>query len=180
MNIRLLTKFCTFFLAISTAWLGTLVNAAEDSQNTSLREDFGYRNDGELTMTLANNIRTLNLSENVVLTQGTLEILGDLAILEFDEPTQELIKATVYGTPVSYQQQLNSDDAMVSGTSDSIVLTTEDSSGDTIIELIGNALIESPDSTMKCIAIVYLPDNDLIRKATGPCAGILSQTDQPE
>lgn len=179
MYIRLLTRVSTFSFGIWVVCLGQLVFAAVESENSAARQNFGYKNDGEMTMTLANNIQTFNLSENVVLTQGTLEIFGDLAILEFDEPTQELIKATIYGTPVRYQQQLNSDAASgISGTSDSIVLINSDSSGETVIELIGNAHIESADSTTDCAAIVYLPNSGLIRKATGPCAGTLSKTEE--
>ena len=45
---------------------------------------------------------------------------------------------------------------------------------ETILELVGNANIESPDSTMSCAAIIYIADQDLIREATGPCQGMLS------
>lgn len=178
MNTRLLTRLNTFSFSILIACLGQLANAAADSENGSLSQDFGWTNDGEMTMATVNDIRTINLSENVVLTQGTLEIFGDLAILEFDEPTQILIKATIYGGPVRYQQEANSGDAGIRGTSDSIVLINEDSSGETVIELIGNAHIESPDSTTDCAAIVYLPNSELIRKATGPCAGSLSKIEE--
>jgi lipopolysaccharide transport protein LptA len=178
MNTRLLTRLSTFSFGLLIACLGQQANAAAESENDSLLQDFGWTNDGEMTMATANNIRTVNLSENVVLTQGTLEIFGELAILEFDEPTQILIKATFYGTPVSYRQQLNTGDAGIRGSSDSIVLINEDSSGETVIELIGNAHIESPDSTTDCAAIVYLPNTELIRTATGPCAGSLNKIEK--
>lgn len=149
--------------------------AAEEASSSNSTQNLSYSADGELTMTLTDGVRTLNLSENVIITQGTLRIVGDLAVLEFDEPTQELIKATVFGEPVNYTQALNSDSSGVQGNSDSIQLITEESTGVAVIELTGNAFIESPDTTMQCAAIVYLPDSDLIRKATGPCAGTLSQ-----
>jgi lipopolysaccharide transport protein LptA len=178
MNTRLRTKLSTFAFTVFLTSLGQLTYAAAESETASLGQDFGWTNDGEMTMATENNINTINLSDNVVLTQGALEIFGDLAILEFDEPTQVLIKATIYGTPVNYQQQLDSGEAGVRGSSDSIVLINEDSTGETVIELIGNAHIESPDSTTDCAAIVYLPNSELIRKATGPCAGTLSQTEK--
>ncbi|GIT21729.1 MAG: hypothetical protein CM1200mP40_14110 [Gammaproteobacteria bacterium] len=40
-------------------------------------------------------------------TQGTLEILGDEAIFEYDANSNELTKVTVHGTPVRFQQQLD-------------------------------------------------------------------------
>lgn len=178
MNNLLRTKLSTFAFTILLASMGQLTYAAAASETASASQDFGWTNDGEMTMTTVNSINTINLSENVVLTQGALEIFGDLAVLEFDEPTQVLIKATIYGTPVNYQQQPDADGVGVRGTSDSIVLINEDSSGETVIELIGNAHIESPDSTTDCAAIVYLPNSELIRKATGPCAGTLSQTEK--
>ncbi|MFK7865210.1 MAG: LptA/OstA family protein [Pseudohongiellaceae bacterium] len=168
MNSLLQSK--SFFLSVATTVLLSSVGQAADNSAEELR----YSADGELTMTVADNVRTLNLSENVIITQGTLEIVGDLAILEFDEITQDLIRATIYGKPVSYTQILSDDNASVNGTSDSIVLLTEESTDTSVIELNGNAKIQSPDSSMQCAAIVYIPDNDLIRKATGPCAGLLN------
>lgn len=155
-----------------------IAGVAASAQETSSTQDVTWDADGEVTMTVSDNIRTINLLENVVITQGTLKIFGDRAIMEYDEPTREFSKVTVYGSPVNYQQELDSSGSTVTGNSESIQLYTEEASGDTIIELTGNAYIQSPDSTMNCAAILYLPDNDLIRKATGPCTGTLSQTEQ--
>lgn len=173
MNNLLQTKH-----ALVVAYLALLTFIAPISAAQDTVQQLRYSADGELTMTVASNVRTLNLSDNVIITQGTLEIVGNLAVLEFNEETQDLIKATVYGTPVSYTQMLDEGDASVKGTSDSILLITDETTGGNVIELNGNANIESPDSSMQCASIVYIPDNDLIRKATGPCAGTLSQSQE--
>ena len=68
---------------------------------------------------------------------------------------------------------MDEDGALVKGTSDTLIFYT-DELDETILELLGNANIESPDSTMRCEAIVYISDRDLIREATGPCQGTLS------
>lgn len=162
-------------IAATVLFAAAALSVAADAHSAENPQKLSYSADGELTMTVSDNVRTLNLSENVIIIQGTLRIVGDLAVLEFDEPTQELIKATVFGAPVRYTQGLDSEDSEVEGTSDSIQLVTEESTGVSVIELTGNAYIQSPDTTMQCAAIVYLPDSDLIRKATGPCAGTLSQ-----
>ena len=54
----------------------------------------------------------------------------------------------------------------------SLILSINDFD-ETILELIGNAQIESPSSTIKCNSIIYLVNRDLIREAAGPCEGAL-------
>ncbi|MFT6093042.1 MAG: lipopolysaccharide transport protein LptA [Pseudohongiellaceae bacterium] len=157
---------------------GHLTSTAQDLSAKPILQNVEWSADGDSMMTETGNIRTFNLLENVIVTQGTLKIVGDSAILEQDKLTRELIRVTVHGTPVSYQQQLDPDGSTVNGTSDSILLFTEDATGETVIELAGNAHIVSPDTTMDCVAIVYLPNPDLIRKATGPCTGLLSQVEE--
>jgi len=132
-----------------------------------------WSSEGDSTMSIQGNIRILEMSANVRVTQGTLEILGDEAIFEYEANSNELKKVTVSGSPVRYQQQLDEDGALVKGTSDTLIFYT-DELDETILELLGNANIESPDSTMRCEAIVYISDRDLIREATGPCQGTLS------
>lgn len=132
-----------------------------------------WSSDGDSTMSIEGEIRILEMSNNVKVTQGSLEIFGNQAIFEYLVATNELSRVTVHGTPVRYQQQLDESGALVVGTSDTLVFYTDDAD-ETILELVGNANIESPDSTMSCAAIVYVSDRDLIREATGPCQGMLS------
>ena len=124
-------------------------------------------------MRIIGNTRILEMSENVKVTQGSLKIIGSEAVFEYLVSTNELTKVTVRGSPVQYQQQLDEDGNLVTGTSDILVFYS-DELDETILELVGNANIESPDSTMSCAAIIYIADQDLIREATGPCQGMLS------
>lgn len=153
----------------------TMSYGAENTQAALLNEKVEWSADGNSTMHIVDGIRLLNLNENVRVTQGSLEILGDTAVLEYDEPTRELIKVTVHGAPVRYAQQLDTAGGQVKGNSNSIVLFTQDDTGETVVELTGNAHIESPDTTLNCAAIVYLPSLDLVPSTTGPCVGSFNQ-----
>lgn len=130
--------------------------------------------DGDSTMRIEGESRILEMSTNVSVTQGTLKILGDSAVFDYSVTTKELNKVTVHGNPVHYQQQLDEDGSIVTGTSKTLSFYDDEIDGSTILELIGDASIESPDSSMKCSAITYIVDQDLIRDAVGPCQGALS------
>ena len=149
--------------------------AADITQPALLAEKVEWSADGNSTMSIDNGIRILNVNDNVKITQGSLEILGDTAILEYDEPTRELIRVTVHGTPVQYSQNLETAGGSVRGNSDSIVMFTQEDTGDTVVELTGNAHISFPDTTLNCVAIVYLPRLDLVPNTTGPCVGSFNQ-----
>ncbi len=155
--------------------LSPLTRGAEQSESTLLKENVDWSADGNSTMTIEGSIRRLNLNDNVRVTQGTLVILGDNATLEYDEPTRELIRVTVHGTPVRYSQDLASPGSSVKGNSNTIVLYSQEGSGETVVELTGNAYIESPDTTLSCASIVYLPALDLVPNTTGPCVGSFNQ-----
>ena len=133
-----------------------------------------FSSDGNSTMNIKGNSRILEMSNNVKVTQGTLEILGNEATFEYSVSTNELTRVTVHGTPVRYQQQLDEEGSLVKGTSDTLLFYTDEIDNETILELVGNANIESPDSAMRCAAITYIVDRDLIREANGPCEGMLS------
>tara|TARA_B100000929_G_scaffold55269_1_gene41105 strand:- start:4154 stop:4510 length:357 start_codon:yes stop_codon:yes gene_type:complete len=118
------------------------------------------------------------MAENVKVTQGSLEILGNEAIFEYSVSTNELTRVIVQGMPVHYQQQLDEDGSMVTGTSNTLLFYTDELYNETILELVGDADIRSPDSAMSCAAIIYIVDRDLIKEATGPCEGTLSTTQE--
>ena len=158
-------------LIVLTAWMIAIGAAALEADR---RQQVLWSSDGGSTMRMEGAIRILELVDNVRVTQGTLEIVGDEAIFEYDGDSNELLRVTIYGSPVRYQQQLDEDGALVTGSSNSVELYREQESNDTILEFIGDARISSPDSTMHCSAIVYLAERDLIREATGPCEGTLS------
>jgi|TARA_B100001063_G_C16708840_1_gene526864 lipopolysaccharide transport protein LptA len=130
--------------------------------------------DGELSVTIEGDRRIVNMADNVRVTQGSLLITGDTAVFEYTIDTEELVRITMHGTPVEYQQRLGDDEGSVIGNSDTLILYSDKLTDDSIVEMIGNAFIQSPTSTMKCATITYVTERDLIREAEGPCEGALS------
>ena len=143
---------------------------------TDKQEKVTWEAAGNSTMAVENGLRTLTLEDSVIVTQGSLRITGDRAVFEYAVDSNELNQITVYGSPVSYSQRLSNDGNNVAGTSKELRLYSDENTLDSIVELIGDAAITSPDSTMNCAAITYLVDLDLIREAKGPCNGSLSNT----
>lgn len=127
--------------------------------------------DGGSRMSIIGDIRLMEMSENVIITRGTMEIRGDTATIETIMSSGEVSKVTVVGSPVYYQQQLDSSDEPVKGSSNSITFYSDEDNGATIVELVGEAVIESPSSNFKCSAITYIAELDLMRDSQGPCSG---------
>ena len=164
---KLITK-----LAIGIVMVGLSNNFKLTALESDKDQQVIWSADGNSAMRITEDRRILEMSNNVIVNQGTLEIRGDRAIFEYEASTNVLKQVQVFGQPVRYQQQLDGDESSVSGVSDSLILSINDFD-ETILELIGNAQIESPSSTIKCNSIIYLVNRDLIREAAGPCEGAL-------
>ena len=130
--------------------------------------------DGELLVTIENNRRILRMQDNVRISQDSINISGSSAIFEYTLDTQELLRVTVYGTPVIYSQASEGSAEPVTGKSDTLILYDDELTEDTVVEMIGNAFIKSPSSTMNCASIIYVTERDLVREALGPCQGALT------
>ena len=130
--------------------------------------------DGELLVTIENNRRILRMQDNVRISQDSINISGSSAIFEYTLDTQELLRVTVLGTPVRYTQASESSAESVTGKSDTLIFYDDELTEDTIVEMIGNAFIKSPSSTMNCASIIYVTERDLVREAVGPCQGALT------
>lgn len=126
---------------------------------------------GSSRMSIVGDIRLLEISDNVIITLGTMEIRGDTATIETIMSSGEVSKVNVVGTPVYYQQQLSSSDEEVKGSSNSITFYPDEGDGTAVVELVGGAIIESPTSNFKCSAITYIAELDLMRDSQGPCSG---------
>jgi len=133
-------------------------------------QNVGYTLDGDLIMRNEDNRRIVTMNNNVIVTQGSLQITGDTAIFEYDRTTNALLKVTVTGSPARYQQQLDGEDDLVQGDSETIHYST---AVETIIEFIGEANLRQPGTTTSCVAIKYFADTELF-ETTGPCSGVLS------
>ncbi len=164
-NLGYLSLVALFFLPVYTT-------ALESDKDQPLM----WSADGDSRMSLRGEFRILVMSNNVRVTQGTLQINGDEVIIETRINSDEPPKITVHGSPVRYQQQLDNEGGLVVGFGDTLMLYTDEVNGEEVLELIGNAAIQSPDASLKCSAITYIADRDLIREAAGPCEGVLSST----
>jgi lipopolysaccharide transport protein LptA len=158
-------------LLLSAFLLATSSAAALESDK---EQDVQWTAD-DAKSSVAGDVRIWNLANNVKVTQGTLEILGNEAVIEYSGESGELQKVTITGSPAQYRQQLDMDENIVEGTSQTMLLYTDSLDGETVIELIGDANIVSPDSSMNCATIIYLADKALIRSAN-VCQGVLSNT----
>ena len=161
------TKFFFSFIIISL-----FINLGVIALESDREQQVTWSADGNSTMQIIENRRILEMTTNVIVNQGSLEIKGDQAIFEYEASTNELKKVQVYGSPVTYEQQLDKDESMVSGVSDSLILSNNNFE-ETVLEFFGNAKIQSPSSTISCKSIVYVVEKDLIREAAGPCEGAL-------
>ena len=156
----------------SFAIIGLFFSIQPNALESDREQQVTWSADGNSTMQIIENLRILEMTTNVIVNQGSLEIKGDKAVFEYEASTNELRKVKVYGNPVTYQQQLDTDDSGVSGFSNSLTLSSNNSE-ETILELFGNAKIHSPNSTISCNSIIYIVEKDLIREAAGPCEGAL-------
>ena len=156
------------------AYLPNITQALETDRDQELL----WSADGDSRMRIADGIRYVEMSNNVKIVQGSLDIRGDAATIEYNISNNEVSKVTVTGSPVYYQQQLDSSDELVKGSSNSLSFYTDAIDGTTVVELVGEAVIESPTSNLKCSSIIYIADLDLIREAPGPCSGVFNSTNR--
>jgi lipopolysaccharide transport protein LptA len=170
MNKRQIRGASPSMLALITT-LGCLSITSSFSLEADKNQELLVSADGGSRMSIIGDIRLMEMSDNVIITRGTMEIRGDTATIETIMSSGEVSKVTVVGTPVYYQQQLDSSDEPVKGSSNSITFYSDEDDGATIVELVGEAVIESPSSNFKCSAITYIAELDLMRDSQGPCSG---------
>ena len=167
-----------FLFLFEVCWTNVCLHAAE----TDNREKINWSASGKSSMKIANDLRIIEMEENVEISHGKILLEGDFAVIEYFVSTGELSRITVEGNPVRYQQQISLSEDSVSGTSDFLSIHKEASdnaiSPISLITLTGNATLQSPSANMRCKAIIYASELDLVREAEGPCKGQLeSQKD---
>ena len=178
MQIKAFSSATLLLSLFEVCWTNVCLHAAE----TDNREKINWSASGKSSMKIANDLRIIEMEENVEISQGKILLEGDLAVIEYLVSTGELSKITVEGNPVRYQQQIGLSEDSVSGTSDFLSIHKEASDNAigpiTLITLTGNATLQSPSANMRCAAIIYASELDLVREAEGPCKGQLeSQKD---
>ena len=118
---KLITK-----LAIGVVMVSLLSNYKLNALESDKDQQVIWSADGNSAMRITEDRRILEMSNNVIVNQGTLEIRGDRAIFEYEASTNVLKQVQVFGQPVRYQQQLDGDESSVSGVSDSLILSIND------------------------------------------------------
>lgn len=157
-------RMLAWMAAALLVWTTTAPALENDSEQT-----IEWSAEGNSSMSIQEGVRSLHMTDNVVITQGSLEIQGDEALIEYSTETNELSRVTVYGAPARYQQALDDESGRVTGAGDTILFYA-DEDGNTVIELIGNADIRSRDMNTRCETILYVTELELI-SASGNCAG---------
>lgn len=173
MNNRRNSYYSPFRLA-SIVFASCFAISSSFTLEADKNQELLFSADGGTRMSIEGGVRFVRMSDNVIITQGTMEIRGDTATIEIIVSSEEVRKITVVGAPVYYRQQLDSSDAPVTGSSNSITFYTDETDEANVVELVGEAVIESPTSNFECNAITYIADQDLIRDTKGPCSGVFN------
>ena len=113
-------------IAICVAMVSTFGGLQLIALESDSKQQVTWSADGNSNMRILDNSRVLEMTTNVIVSQGSLEIKGDRAIFEYEASTNELRQVQVHGTPVLYQQQLDGDESLVSGVSDSLIFSIND------------------------------------------------------
>jgi len=129
-----------------------------------------YNASGNSTSRVEGNTRVITIEGNVTVTQGSLQITGDRAVFERSLDSNLINRITITGTPATYQQQLESDGALVEGKSETILYYSE---GEPVIELVGAANLQQRNDVLNCASVKYYTDSGTTHY-TGPCSGVLS------
>jgi len=108
-----------------------------------------YSAEGETTIETINGLRVITLRDNVFVSQGDIELTGDIAVLEYNQSNQ-LQQVRVTGTPANFEQQASASTDIVTGNSEIINYYA---STEGVVEFIGSANFNQPGTTLSCAQI---------------------------
>jgi lipopolysaccharide export system protein LptA len=152
-----LSGFC--LLLASAAW----------SLTSDRHQEVEVNADGRSTIAIVEGVRVVTFRDNVIIRQGSMELRGDVAIIEYDQRNNEMRKVSVTGQPASFQQQPDGGGGLITGTSEAIYYLT---GSENLIEFIGAARFTQDSSVMSCVEIRHNVESG-VTEMTGPCSGIL-------
>jgi len=130
----------TLFLALSLA--ATQAPGADNDQPATIEADqveFDFRT-GERTYT-----------GNVVVVQGSLRITGDKMVMQYDQETDQIEKATSWGSPATFKQRPQGKDEDVYGEGQTIVMDQIENT----LTLVEDASLTQSGNTATGNEIVY-------------------------
>lgn len=110
---------------------------------------------------------------DVVITQGSLEILGDVVTIHFDE-NQQMKKLVAQGKPASFKQKPDGNEALQNARARTLEFYADD---DTIV-LLGDAVSWQGQSRIKAERIVYDTRKGRVRADSASTAGAAQGTGQ--
>ena len=115
----------------------------------------------------ADDVRRVTIYRgDVIITQGTLEINGDIVTIHFDE-RQEMTKLVAQGKPAKFKQQPDGNEAMQNAEAKTLEFYAHN---DTIV-LLGNAVSWQGDNRIEAEKIVYDTRKGRVRADSGGEAG---------
>ncbi|MDT8427681.1 MAG: LptA/OstA family protein [Pseudomonadales bacterium] len=132
-------------------------------------QELVYTADGNSTIANSNGQRIVTVRDNVFVKQGSMELRGSQAVFEYDIDSNELQRITVTGAPARFQQEPDSGEGLIQGSSDTIIYLI---GAQAVIDMTGNASFNQNGSQMQCVRIQHNID-DGSTEMTGPCSGTL-------
>lgn len=160
-------------LAIWTVLLLTL--SAARAQISTGGEDIAYSADGGGSINMQDGLRVTTLRGNVQIQQGRVELFGDIATMEQNPDSGDIVRITVEGAPARFARDGDEGTQRITGHSESITWFTEPGSSApvTVIRFAGDATFNSGRTALRCAAIRYIPDTGET-SSTGPCSGTVA------
>lgn len=147
--------------------------------------DIFFSADGGSSLETVGTTRITTLRGNVQIKQGAVEILGNLARVEQDAASGELIKVTVEGEPARFSRESPDAADTITGFSDSIVYYNEPAPDEaeqtlfSVVEFIGNANFNRGRTALQCAMIKHIVETGA-SDSPGPCSGVFAPSeDEP-
>jgi len=170
-----MTRLTDSTLPTLAAVLLTLMVSAAEGASLRLDEDILYRADGGGTIEIINGLRVTTLRGNVHVQQGGSELWGDIARMEQDPDSGEILRVILDGSPARFRRQEADDEETIEGHSDQIHYYTE-SVGEltqTVVEFIGEATFSRGRTAIQCAEIRHYVESGTT-DSSGPCSGIVA------
>ena len=158
------------------AWMILLLmQSGARAQISTGGEDIAYSADGGGSITMQGGLRITTLRGNVQIRQGRVELYGDIATMEQDPDSGDIVRITVEGAPARFARAGDNDTQRITGHSESITWFGEpgDAGPVTVIRFAGDATFNSGRTALRCAAIRYVPDTGET-SSTGPCSGTVA------
>lgn len=147
--------------------------------------DIFFSADGGSSLETVGSTRITTLRGNVRIQQGAVEILGNLARVEQDAASGELIKVTVEGEPARFSRQAVDAADTITGFSDSIVYYNEPAPAEaeqtlySVVEFIGDANFNRGRTALQCAMIKHIVETGA-SDSPGPCSGVFAPSDETQ